>query len=135
MWQQRRVGRDHDDNRTGFFLVNFARDFFADRYAGNRKLRTSPTISLNERTDCIRARETGFILYLDHARRSAGSAFELVAAHARTAADTPLLDHAAMRRLECIPDIFWSNMKAIDIIKPPVPGFGHQRQAPPVTGL
>ena len=26
-------------------------------------------------------------------------------------------------------------MKAIDIIKPAVPGFGHYRQAPPVTGL
>ncbi len=33
--QQRRIGRDHDDARTSLFLINGARNFFADRDARN----------------------------------------------------------------------------------------------------
>ena len=40
-----------------------------------------------------------------------------------------------MSGLERVPDIFWFNVKAINVIEPTVPGFGDNRQAPPVASL
>ena len=40
-----------------------------------------------------------------------------------------------MRGIECVPDVFWLYVKAINIVEPTVPSLGHHRQAPPVSGL
>ena len=40
-----------------------------------------------------------------------------------------------MRGVERVPDIFWFDVKPINIIEPAVPCLGNNRQAPPVSGL
>ena len=39
-----------------------------------------------------------------------------------------------MRGIQCVPNIFRLNVKAIDVIEPAVPSLGNNRQAPPVAG-
>ena len=40
-----------------------------------------------------------------------------------------------MRGIERMSDVLRLNVKAIDIVQPAVPGFGHDRQTPPVAGF
>src|SRR5438128_2345039 len=118
MWQQRRVGRDHNDDRASFFLINFTRNLFADGDSSNCELRATSAISLNESADCIGASRflaTGVTVpgYRHDARCSSGSTFELVTDHPGPAADASLFDWASLGRLECVPDIFWLYVKPI----------------------
>src|SRR5439155_23403382 len=135
MRQQRCIGCDHNNDRTRFLLVNVAGNLLANWDSSNCELRAASAIGLNESADCIGASRTGFILHFDHARGSPGSAFELVTDHPGPAADASLFDWATVGRLECVPDVVWFNVKAINVVEPAVPSLGHHRQAPPVSGL
>ena len=54
--QQRRVGRNDNDDRAGFLLVNRAGNFPAHGNAGNGELRPAPAIRLHKNADRVGAR-------------------------------------------------------------------------------
>src|SRR5260370_14762444 len=51
--QQRRVGRDHHDDRASLFLVNGARNLFTHRNTRDCQLRSASAICLNKNADDI----------------------------------------------------------------------------------
>src|SRR5207302_5212924 len=64
------------------------------------------------------------------ARRSTHPAFEFVANHPRAAADTPLLNRAAMCGLDRVSNVFGFDVKPVHIIEPAVPCLGYDGQTP-----
>src|ERR1041385_4919611 len=62
-------------------------------------------------------------------------AFEFIANHAGTASDGALLHVATMSIVDGMPDILRLDMKSIDVVKPSVPRFRDNRQAPPISRL
>ena len=90
---ERRIGGDDDDDRAHRLAAQFAAgEMLADRNAEDRAFRPSSEIRLHEHADRITAAGR-----LDDARRRAVAALEVVADHARAAADAALLDRPADR--------------------------------------
>ena len=63
----------------------------------------------------------------------ADAAFEFVADHSCSAADIAFFDGAGVRGVEGVPGVFGMNVKSVDVVEPAVPGFGDNRQRPPVA--
>ena len=70
---------------------------------------------------------------VEHAGSGADAAFEFVADHAGSAADVAFLDGAGVGGVEGVPGVFGMDVKSIDVVEPAVPGFGDNRQRPPVA--
>ncbi len=136
MRQQRGVGRhDHDDRAEVAVFALFRergvgrllRDLAADGYAGNQQFAATAEVGLNQHAHRVFA---AFVH--DHARGRADATLELVADHAGAAADVALRNRArtsAIERGECV---LWLNVKAVDVVEPPVPGLRDDWQRPPV---
>src|SRR4029077_4709983 len=104
--------------------------------ACNNQLQPAPEVRLQENADnksswrsILRNPE------VDFARGRSISAFELITNHAGPTADASLFRRATVRSIERMPDVFRLKMKAIDVVKPAVPGLCDNGQAPPVTSL
>src|SRR5207248_1487330 len=67
-------------------------------------------------------------------RGGAVAPFELVTDHTGPAADASLLNCAAVRGIERVPDVLGFNMEPINVVEPAVPRLRNNRQAPPVAG-
>ena len=124
--QQRRVGRQHHDDRPAFRHParpmrrhDLRPDFLPHRHPVHPQLPAHAVIRLHQRPDSIA---------VHHPRRRAGAAFELVADHPGAAAHISLRHRAAGRSGEGRQRMRAADRKAFDLVQPPVIGLGHHRQ-------
>ncbi len=133
--QERRVGRNHDDDRAivavhgGFVAVGAPAQVLAYRNSGDPQRRAGAVVSLYQR-----AHRIGVALHLDLARGRADAALEAVTGHAGAAADAAFLDRPALRAVECRVDMRRLHVEAVDVVEAAVPGLGDDRRRPPVAG-
>ena len=129
--QQRRVGRDDDDDRAvvalGGGLVP-AGPRAGAAPTGTPAIRSAvarAVVRLHEHADGVAPP-----LHVDAPRGRADAALELVAGHARAAADIALGDRARLRRRRA-PRSTCSGLhvKAVDVVQVAVPGLGDDRQS------
>ena len=71
---------------------------------------------------------------LELARSGARAALELVADHARAAADAAFLHRAALGAVERVESVLVLHVEAVHVVEVAVVGLGHDRQAPPIPG-
>ena len=100
-----------------------------DRHTGDHERVAYAVVGLHERASNI-----GMAGDVDTPRRSADAALELVADHARAAADIALGHRAALRTVQRAIDVLCAHVKAVDVVQFAVPGLGDDRRRPPVTG-
>src|SRR5256714_5094448 len=88
-------------------------------------------ICLDEYADGERSGRSVFLFFhRDLARRRSGSTLEFITNHPGSAANTSLFDRAAVRVLKRAEDMLPLHVKAVHVVQPTVPCFGHDRQAP-----
>jgi hypothetical protein len=141
--QQGRVSGDHDNDRTGVAMRAIAArprkgrigvdavvaQGLADRDACDAQGVAHAVIGLHQHADGI----GGLPLATDAARSSADAAFEFVAHHAGAAAHVAFRDGSAAGVLQGLRHMGGRDVEAVDVVEVPVPGFGDDRQGPPVT--
>ena len=124
MRHQRRIGGDHDDDRAlvphGLAPEQIVLQVFSDRSTCDPQLATYTIVSLDERTDDIRA-----LIDLHQARARASAALEFVADHPGTTAHVPFRNRAALSTVEGSEDVLGLHVKSVDVVEVAVIGLGN----------
>ena len=130
MREQGGIRRNHDDDRAGFLLPNGS--FGELRPTGTPATINwvaQPVIRLNEHAHGVSPAA------LNHLpRRRADPSLELVADHARAAADVPFLHGPRPGTGQGREDVLRLHVKAVDVIQVTVPRLGDDRQRPQTCG-
>src|ERR1051325_9322229 len=126
MRQKRRIRRNHNNDRTTLLTVNrILGNLFPDWNSRYGQLRAPTTVRLHQNSHYITA-----ALFVENARGRSGSALEFVANHSGPAANATFGDWATLGAFERVDRIIRLNVKAVDVIEIPVPGFGYYGQTP-----
>ena len=110
------------------FVGGMLGNFFAHGNASDAELIAASVIALDEDADGV---ASGF--GVEDAGSGADAAFEFVADHSCAAADVAFFDGAGVGGVEGVPGVFGVDVKSVDVVEPAVPGFGDDRQRPPVA--
>ncbi len=135
MREERCVGRDDDDDGAELLFIRgderirLGRGNFATHVdARDAQIVARSVVALDEDTDRVAA-----VLRTQASRGGADAALVAVADHPGAAADAAFLDRTAVRAVERAIDMLGLDVKAVDVVQPPVPGFCDHGQRPPVV--
>ena len=128
MRQQRGVCRNDHDNRpvrTSSVVTKLGQqitNLTTHRYAGDRKSFATTIITLDENADRIT---------VDPARRRPDPAFEPVANHAGSAANSSLRHGSSRGRVQRLESMFLANVESVDVVERPIVSFCDYGKSPP----
>src|SRR5579863_516038 len=123
-------GDDHDDRADVLWLLmgGLVGNFPANRNAGDAKLVASSVVALHQNADGVAA-----FFAVEDAGTAADAALEIIADHARSAADVAFFHGAGVGGVQSTPGVFGMDVESIDVIQVAIPRFSNNWKRPRVV--